>query len=87
MQTFRVEDMTCGHCASTITQAIRALDSGARVEVDLQQHLVNIDSTGANVQALREAIAEAGYTPVAVEAAAIGAQPAAKRSGCCGCCG
>ena len=27
MLTFRVDDMTCGHCASSITKAIRAVDN------------------------------------------------------------
>jgi copper chaperone len=81
MQTFRVEDMTCGHCASTITKAVRAVDASAKVEVDLGQHLVRIEPTEANGQELSDAIAEAGYTPVAVPAAEL-----KKAGGCCGCC-
>ena len=87
MIAFQVNDMTCGHCASTITKAVRAVDSGARVEVDLQQHLVRIEPTEADAQELSDAIAEAGYTPVPVQAATVPASTT-KAGGCCGgCCG
>jgi copper chaperone len=84
MTTFRVEDMTCGHCARTITQAIEAVDGEAKVTVDLTQHLVVVEGTQANAGTLRTAIAKAGYTPVPVQVAAAAAVPA-KAGGCCGC--
>ena len=85
MLAYRIDDMTCGHCASAITKAIRAADAGARVQVDLAQHLVTVEPTEADAQELRDAIIEAGYTPVPV--AAPPAAPATKRAGgCCGCC-
>ena len=43
MIAFQVNDMTCGHCVSTITKAVRAVDKGASVEVDLARHRVTID--------------------------------------------
>ena len=81
MQTFRVDDMTCGHCVSTITKALRTVDAGARVEVDLAQHLVRVEPCEADASALVEAITEAGYTPVAVELARDSAP--ARAGGCC----
>lgn len=86
MQTFRVDDMTCGHCASTITKSLKEADRDARVTIDLGQHLVMVEPTEADTQELSDAISEAGYTPVPVEARTVVAEPA-KRSGCCGCCG
>lgn len=85
MQTFRVDDMTCGHCVSTITRAINATDRDARVTVDLSQHLVMVEPRQADAQALRDAITEAGYTPVAVEPATVATKPTPV-GGCCGCC-
>lgn len=81
MLTYRIEDMTCGHCASTITKAVRSVDAGAKVEIDLAQHLVRIEPTEASAEALHDAIAEAGYTPVAVSAN--DAQSGPRSSGCC----
>jgi copper chaperone len=84
MQVFRVDDMTCGHCVSTITKAIKATDKDAKVTIDLAQHLVMVEPTEADAQELNDAITEAGYTPVPVQAATVVAQPV-KASGCCGC--
>lgn len=84
MVTFQVDDMTCGHCVSTITKALRAADKDAKVEIDLAKHLVHIDPSEAEMQELSDAIKEAGYTPVPVQAAA--ASNAASQSGCCGGC-
>jgi copper chaperone len=87
MLTYRVDDMTCGHCASTITKAVRSVDSGAKVDVDLSQHLVRIEPTGVAANELLNVIAEAGYTPVQVAAeAASTTAPSTRRGGCCGCC-
>jgi len=83
MQAFRVDDMTCGHCASTITKAIRAVDAGAKVEVDLARHLVQIDPTEADVRDLSQAIAEAGYTSVQVELPPSAAATVPRAGGCC----
>ena len=73
MLTYRVDDMTCGHCASTIAKAVRAIDAGAKVQVALSQHLVTVEPTEANAAELAKAITAAGYTPVA------------NQGGCCGC--
>ncbi len=68
MFTFQVNDMTCGHCASTITRSIKATDPGAKITIDLGQHLVSVEATAADGDELREAIAEAGYSPVPLPA-------------------
>lgn len=70
MIAFEVQDMSCGHCAGAITRAVKEIDAGARVDIDLDTKLVRVEPAQADPQALREAIAEAGYTPVPVEAPA-----------------
>ncbi|MEO6280669.1 heavy-metal-associated domain-containing protein [Roseateles sp.] len=82
MHTYRVDDMTCGHCASTITKALRAVDTGAEVEVDLGQHLVRVESSKADPRKLSAAITGAGYTPVSVDLQSVAAS-APKSGGCC----
>ncbi len=61
--TLRVEDMTCGHCASTITKAVESGLPGARVQADPTTKLVSIRGTRdlAQIEAL---IVGAGYTPI-----------------------
>ena len=82
MLAFRVDDMTCGHCASAITRAVRAVDAGAKVAVDLAAHRVSVEPTEADAEELRAAIAEAGYTPVPL-APSEAATQAPRVGGCC----
>ena len=58
-----VKDMTCGHCASTITRAVKDVDAAGRCEVDLGTQRVRITSEHP-AQEFIAAIQEAGYTPV-----------------------
>ena len=83
MISFQVNDMTCGHCVSTITKAVRSVDQGARVEIDLTAHSVQIEPTEADAGELADAIREAGYTPVAVSSAEPQPEKPKQRGGCC----
>jgi copper chaperone len=60
---FTVNDMTCGHCASTITRAVKDVDAASRCEIDLGAKKVRIESGHPAVE-FKAAIEEAGYTPV-----------------------
>lgn len=62
MYRFNVSDMTCGHCASTITRAVKGVDGEADVEVSLGDKRVAVRSA-LSQQEIAEAIQEAGYTP------------------------
>lgn len=81
MIELRVEGMTCGHCVSAVTRAVKAVDPEAQVQVDLGAGTVRVEG-GSSADALGKAIADAGYPA----AAAGGPAPAAARgrSGCCG---
>lgn len=83
MITFQVNDMTCGHCVSTITKALKWTDKDAKVQIDLTSHLVQIESAAAGAEELAEAITDAGYTPVEVAGEAVQPVNAAPRKGCC----
>jgi len=69
MIAFEVNDMTCGHCVSTITKALKATDKEAKVQIDLTTHRVQVEPVSADAEELAQAIKDAGYTPVPVEAA------------------
>lgn len=64
MITFEVKDMSCGHCVSTIARALKAVDAGARVRIDLASQRVHIDAAAADPVELAEAISDAGYKPL-----------------------
>jgi copper chaperone len=83
MVTFRVVDMTCGHCAGTIAKAVAEADKGARLAFDLPRHLVQVQLSSASASELQVAMQEAGYHPVLVNEVP---QPTSRQGGCgCGC--
>lgn len=60
--TMKVEDMTCGHCVSTITGAIKGAFPGASVTADPGSKLVSV--TGVpDAARLHQLVRDAGYTP------------------------
>ena len=62
MLEFKLPDMSCGHCASTVTKTVKLVDPEARVEVDLTTKKVKVDSR-EDRQQIAEALSEAGYPP------------------------
>ena len=60
MQIFNVQGMSCGHCVKAVTQALQAVDAGARVEIDLASGRVSVQSTQP-VELLLAAIRDEGY--------------------------
>lgn len=65
MIELKVPDMTCGHCVSTITKAVKELDASASVDISLAEHRVRVESK-ASKDALLERIAQAGFTAEAL---------------------
>ena len=82
MITFEVKDMTCGHCASSISKAVASVDGGAKVQVDLAAHRVQIEAATATAQQLSDAIKDAGYSPAVTDLSSSIPVPT-RRSGCC----
>lgn len=87
MLRLRVSGMTCGHCVSAVTSAVRTIEQAAAVSVDLSSGAVDVhgDPDGA---AIIRAIANAGYS-VTNAASSAGAEPAdpivsGRKSCCCG---
>ncbi len=58
--TFKVPDMSCGHCVATIREALEKSLPGAQVDVDLANTRVSVRG---NEEAAEAAIREAGYSP------------------------
>ena len=62
---FKVEDMTCGHCVKTITNAIKEKYPSADVNIELDKHLVKVKGV-ADKASLADIMKEEGYTPQAL---------------------
>jgi copper chaperone len=65
--SFHVEDMTCGHCAGTIKQAIEGKIPGTSVTADPGSKLVSVQGS-TDIAAIKSAVTAAGYTPGADQA-------------------
>lgn len=55
-----VPSMACSACAETITKAVQTVDPAAIVNADPKTKVVQVE-TAASDQAVKEAIAAAGY--------------------------
>lgn len=60
MLRLKVSGMTCGHCVSAITQAVKALPSVDDVEANLEHGEVTVFGN-PDERAVREAIIDEGY--------------------------
>lgn len=62
MYTYTIPDMSCQKCVGRISNAVQELDPNARLEFELEQKQVKIESSQSD-SALREQLSEAGYAP------------------------
>jgi copper chaperone CopZ len=58
----KIEGMTCGHCAMTITNEIATLEGVSSVKVDHESGNAIVESDGVSNEQLSDAVTEAGYT-------------------------
>ena len=58
--TYDVQGMTCGHCVRSVTEEIEGIDGVTSVDVSLEAGVAVVDGD-ADVEAVRAAVAEAGY--------------------------
>lgn len=59
---YTVTGMTCGHCVTSVTEEIGAIDTVTGVQVDLATGRVTVTSTAAlELEAVKAAVDEAGY--------------------------
>lgn len=60
---FTVTGMTCGHCASSVTEEISKITGVTGVDVDIASGLVTVTSdTTPDTEAVASAVDEAGYS-------------------------
>lgn len=62
MLEFDIQSVSCGHCVSAVTQAVREVDPQARVDVDLPSHKVRVQTDQPRDKVVA-ALTEAGYPP------------------------
>lgn len=60
----KVEGMTCGHCAQTVTGALQKVGGVERAQVDLNAGRAHVeyDEAQTDVQEMIQAVSEKGYS-------------------------
>lgn len=61
MQRFKITGMTCEHCVRAVTNAVRGVDPGAAVAVDLGTGRLTVENGTAPASRIAEAVAAEGY--------------------------
>ena len=62
----KVEKMTCNHCVRSVTNAVKSVDPGAQVSVDLPDQEVHV-VTQSDAEAIAAAIRAEGYSAAVIE--------------------
>ena len=63
MYEIKVSGMTCGGCVSSITNALKSMDSKASVTVNLKSQIVTVESEKVQDDIV-SAIEDAGYSVI-----------------------
>lgn len=67
MLKLKIDNITCNHCISLVTRAIKSLDNSATVDVDLRSRIVTVNSSLSQTDVLAE-LDEIGYSATPVKA-------------------
>ena len=62
MMEFELQSMTCSHCVNAVTKAVKSADPDAKVEVDLPNHKLSVE-TQVDRETVVAALSAAGYLP------------------------
>jgi copper chaperone CopZ len=60
-RTYVVAGMSCEHCVRSVTEEVAEVTGVTAVAVDLAAGRVTVTGAGVQDEAVREAVAEAGY--------------------------
>jgi copper ion binding protein len=65
-QKLKIQGMSCNHCVKRVTNSLTSVVGVSKVEVSLTDALavVEFDETKASIQALKDAVEDAGYVVV-----------------------
>lgn len=61
-RTYTVEGMTCQHCVMSVREEVGEVGGVASVDVDLASGRLTVAGSAFTDEAVRDAVAEAGYT-------------------------
>ena len=63
-RTYTVQGMTCSHCVLSVREEVSEVAGVQRVEVDLESGRLDVQGEAFTDEAVRSAVADAGYEVV-----------------------
>lgn len=60
--TFKIEGMSCNHCANHAKQALEAIPGVTSVDIDLESKMASVFGENLVEETLFKAVSDAGYT-------------------------
>ena len=66
-KTLSIEGMSCDHCVAHVKNALIEVAGVTKADVDLAKKSAVVEGSSFDDQALKAAVAEAGYEVVAIE--------------------
>jgi copper chaperone len=63
-RSYAVSGMTCSHCVASVREEVSEVDGVREVDVDLASGLLTVLGEGFSDDAVKAAVAEAGYEVV-----------------------
>jgi len=66
-KTLDVEGMTCNHCVMHVTNALKEVAGVSNVKVDLASKKAVVEGTNLDDNAMKAAVADAGYEGVGIQ--------------------
>lgn len=57
----KIDGMSCGHCVSSVTKALKALPGVLDTKVEIGSAIVTYEAEKASLDKIKEAVEEAGY--------------------------
>jgi copper chaperone len=60
-RSYTVEGMTCGHCVLSVREEVSQVPGVSALDVDLEFGRLTVRGEGVADEAVRDAVAEAGY--------------------------
>jgi copper chaperone len=60
-----IAGMTCNHCALSVTEEVSEVPGVIAIDVDLASGRMTVEGEGYSDQAIKAAVAEAGYEVIA----------------------
>ncbi|HYI20021.1 MAG TPA: heavy-metal-associated domain-containing protein [Solirubrobacteraceae bacterium] len=64
ISTYTVAGMTCSHCVASVSEEVAEVAGAEHVDVDLASGRLAVSGTDISPDAVRAAVAEAGYEVV-----------------------